>query len=111
MERLILLVAFVLDGFELLEATVEGALDASFVASQAVELLLQDLVIEDRGIRIVTRAGFCFHAAHAPKLPRGGDYFIAKRLLNLAFRPEVIMVTFSHFVELFLFLGGHEDFG
>src|SRR5207253_10864170 len=86
------------------------ALDTGFVTGQALELLLERLVFEDGSIGIVTGAHRDFKAAHAAKLPGGGDDFGGERFFDGAFGAEVELKVFGHLVELFLVFGSDEIF-
>ena len=53
----------------------EGALEASVVARETVELFLQHLIVQDFGVSAFARAGFRLHLADAAELPGGTDDF------------------------------------
>ena len=83
-----------LQGFELLEASMEGALDADVVAGEAVEFML-------------VRAGaqFGFHAADAAEVPGGRDQLIEQGLLDWALRFDLRQEIGKEFLELVLLAG------
>jgi len=88
-----------LNGFQLLEGTVEGSLDAGVVAGETVELV---------GVVLIARLGF--KKANAAKVPGGGNQFIEQSLLDGALGLDVGLEAGEEVFEFLLFAGGDDDF-
>jgi hypothetical protein len=98
-----------LQGFELLQAAMEGALDAGFVAGDAVEFGLE--VVRGKQVAVfdaVTQLGF--HAASAAKVPGGGDQFIEQGLLDGALRFDLGQEIGQELLEFFVLAGRDDHF-
>ena len=98
-----------LQGFQLLEATMEGALDAGVVTSEAVELILQ-IVIGQQFLVRGAGTQFNLHAANTVKVPRGGDELIKQGLLDAALRLDIGLAMGEQLLEFFVFAWGDDNF-
>jgi hypothetical protein len=97
-----------LQRLELFEAAVKGALDARFVASQAVELGEENVVVEEIAAGRSAGVELRFHDADAAQVPGCGDEFVEEGLLEDALGSDVGLVAGEQFVELLAIFGSDE---
>ncbi len=95
--------------FQLLEATMEGTLDAGLVSSETVEFNLKVVVREQIAV-LEAGAQLGFHAANAAEVPRGGDQLIEQGLLNSALGFDFDLEIGEELLELLVLAGREDDF-
>ena len=91
------------------ETAMESALDASVVASETIELLLQHLILEYLGESGLAGARFGFHAANPTELPRCAENLIEQSLLDGSPGIEINPIFIGEQVEVGLLLRTDEN--